>query len=71
MLQVDDINIGAPQLEQEHWVRHACGFIGKVNVGVFCWRRNFALLGVEDIPRRLLVLGPSGRRLRCVSFLSC
>ena len=52
-------------------MRLAGGYIGKVDVGVFRRRRNVALPGVEDIPRRLLVLGPSGRRLRCVSFLSC
>ena len=56
LLHVDGINIGAPQLEQEHWVRLACGFIGKVDVGVFCWRRGFAFLVVEAFTRGLLIL---------------
>ena len=56
LLHVDGINIGAPQLEQEHWMRLTYGFIGEVDVGVFCWRRGFAFLVVEAFTRGLLIL---------------
>ena len=69
MLQVDDINFGAPQFEQEHRMCLASGYIRKVIVGALRWRRNFALLGVEVFSRGLLVLGSSrGIFFRCYSF---
>ena len=57
MLQVDDINFGAPQLEQERRMRLAIGHIREDDGTVFRRRRAFAFLVVEAFTRRLLVLG--------------
>ena len=51
MLQIDDINFSAAQLEQECGIRLALGYTREVIAGTLRWRRDVALPGVEVITR--------------------